>query len=38
MMADYLWEQLQQDHPSFIGDVNPNNALIVQLFGDQGGY
>jgi len=38
MMADYYWEALQKDHPDWLGSVNPNNDLIEQLFGDQGGY
>jgi len=38
LIATYMWEQLSQSHPDFIGAVNPNNALIAQLFGDQGGY
>jgi acyloxyacyl hydrolase len=38
MMADFYWEALQRDHPDWIGSVNPNNDLIEQLFGDQGGY
>ena len=33
-----MWDKLVKDHPSFIGAVNPNNVLIEQLFGDQGGY
>ncbi len=38
LIADWLWRRLELDHPSFIGAVNPNNALIERLFGDQGGY
>lgn len=38
LIAEYLWGQLAENHPSFIGEINPNNAVIQQLFGDQGGY
>jgi len=38
MLADKLWEKLENDHPEWLGPVNPNNDLITQLFGDQGGY
>jgi acyloxyacyl hydrolase len=37
-LADYLWETLLKDHPDWVGPVNPNNDLITQLFGNQGGY
>lgn len=38
LIAEYLWSQFEQYHPDFIGEINPNNELIAQLFGDQGGY
>lgn len=38
LIAENLWSKLQTDHPTFIGDVNPNNDLIAKLFGNQGGY
>lgn len=38
LAADWLWENLQQDKPEWLGEVNPNNDRIKQLFGDQGGY
>eukprot|EP00276_Gloeochaete_wittrockiana_P015046 CAMPEP_0184336098 /NCGR_PEP_ID=MMETSP1089-20130417/4522_1 /TAXON_ID=38269 ORGANISM="Gloeochaete wittrockiana, Strain SAG46.84" /NCGR_SAMPLE_ID=MMETSP1089 /ASSEMBLY_ACC=CAM_ASM_000445 /LENGTH=547 /DNA_ID=CAMNT_0026661037 /DNA_START=11 /DNA_END=1654 /DNA_ORIENTATION=- len=38
LVAEYLFGQLERDHPDFIGPVNPNNAQIQSLFGDQGGY
>jgi len=37
-LGDYLWQTLMTDHPDWLGDENPNNDLITQLFGDQGGY
>jgi len=36
--ADWLWSDISKNHPEIIGDVNPNNAKIQALFGDQGGY
>jgi hypothetical protein len=38
LTADYLWKQVQANWPELLGSVNPNNAQIAQLFGDQGGY
>jgi len=38
MFADWFWAQLQQDHEDWLGPPNPNNDLITNLFGNQGGY
>lgn len=38
LAADWLWESLKRDKPEWIGDINPNNKKIFDLFGDQGGY
>ena len=38
LIAENLWGRLLQDHPTFLGETNPNNPTIAQLFGDQGGY
>jgi len=38
MDAAAIWNALMTDYPDAIGPVNPNNQLIQQLFGDQGGY
>lgn len=38
LMAEVLWNHLMNEHPTFLGAENPNNAQILQLFGDQGGY
>eukprot|EP01113_Clastostelium_recurvatum_P042131 TRINITY_DN67_c0_g1_i2.p1 TRINITY_DN67_c0_g1~~TRINITY_DN67_c0_g1_i2.p1 ORF type:complete len:586 (+),score=98.87 TRINITY_DN67_c0_g1_i2:57-1814(+) len=38
LWAKYFWTSLQQDHPDWLGPINPYNAQIVQMFGDQGGY
>lgn len=38
LTADYLWKQVSANWPDLLGSVNPNNAQITQLFGDQGGY
>jgi len=37
-LADKIWEHLEAEKPEWLGPVNPNNDLITQLFGDQGGY
>jgi len=38
LMADWFWNRLIQDHPKIVGPTNPNNDLITQIFGNQGGY
>ena len=38
LLADSIWETLLRDHPDWLGEVNPNNDQITQLFGEQGGY
>lgn len=38
LISGYLWNQLETDHPDWLGAINPNNDLIDKLFGDQGGY
>ena len=37
-LGDYLWNTLMAEHPDWLGEVNPNNDRITQLFGNQGGY
>jgi acyloxyacyl hydrolase len=38
LVADWYWNALQTNQAEWFGPVNPNNAFITQLFGDQGGY
>lgn len=38
ILAEWMFSDLLQNHPQFIGDINPNNAKIQALFGAQGGY
>ncbi len=38
VLASKLWEDLATNRPSWIPKRNPNNAAILSLFGDQGGY
>jgi acyloxyacyl hydrolase len=38
LLGAELWNLLMTNNPDFLGDVNPNNALITKLFGNQGGY
>jgi len=37
-LGDHLWNTLMKDHPDWLGDENPNNDRITQMFGNQGGY
>ena len=36
--AEVYLDYIARDHPHWLGPVNPNNAKIEELFGDQGGY
>ncbi|GAM20502.1 hypothetical protein SAMD00019534_036770 [Acytostelium subglobosum LB1] len=38
LMSGVYWNWLMEDHPEWLGDINPNNDLIASMFGDQGGY
>eukprot|EP01027_Heterolobosea_sp_BB2_P014562 GEZU01020901.1.p1 GENE.GEZU01020901.1~~GEZU01020901.1.p1 ORF type:complete len:330 (-),score=104.82 GEZU01020901.1:393-1382(-) len=38
LLAEFLFNQLAQDHPAAVGNINPYNDMIDTLFGDQGGY
>jgi len=38
LIAQGLYDWLNQNHPEALGPINPNNAQIEKLFGDQGGY
>lgn len=38
LLGDWLWNTLLQDHADWLGEENPNNDQITQIFGDQGGY
>lgn len=38
IVSDVLWAWLQQEKPQWIPPVNPHNADIERVFGDQGGY
>ena len=37
-VADEYWSLIKTNHPNWIGEVNPFNDQITELFGDQGGY
>lgn len=37
-LAKMIWNELVTKYPSFIGPVNPYNAEIYKMFGDQGGH
>jgi acyloxyacyl hydrolase len=38
LLAEYIWKHLEQHLPHYIGDINPHNQKIIDIFGDQGGY
>ncbi len=38
LLAGVIWDLLERDRPSWLPSVNPYNAEIAALFGDQGGY
>jgi acyloxyacyl hydrolase len=38
LMAKYMWEWLEREHPDALESVNVHNHMIEKLFGDQGGY
>ncbi|XP_046386733.1 acyloxyacyl hydrolase-like [Ischnura elegans] len=38
LITDVLWRNIEQKFPYILGDVNPHNAKIEELFGDQGGH
>ncbi len=38
LITEVFWEYLEQNHPNVVPAVNPNNAAIAKMFGDQGGY
>ena len=38
LITDQFWKYLEKEHPDIIPPVNPHNAEIERIFGDQGGY
>jgi len=38
LTGDWYLKVLQRDRPEWLGNVNPYNAQIQQIFGDQNGY
>lgn len=38
LLAETIWKHLETKFPQALGDVNPHNAEIEKLFGDQGGF
>jgi len=38
LLAEVIWSDLSTNRPSWLGTVNPFNAEITALFGNQGGY
>lgn len=38
LIADVLWRNIEKEFPYILGNVNPHNQRIIQLFGDQGGH
>ena len=37
-IAATVWDYLKKNYPEFIGETNPFNRQIVDIFGDQGGH
>jgi acyloxyacyl hydrolase len=37
-MGQLLWRELETNYPHWLGPVNPHNAEIKKLFGEQGGH
>lgn len=38
LFADTVWRDLRANRPGWLPSLNPFNANISALFGDQGGY
>ena len=38
LMGKYTWHYLEKHLPHYLGEINPHNEKIIQIFGDQGGY
>eukprot|EP01112_Ceratiomyxa_fruticulosa_P000581 TRINITY_DN10522_c1_g1_i1.p1 TRINITY_DN10522_c1_g1~~TRINITY_DN10522_c1_g1_i1.p1 ORF type:complete len:544 (-),score=98.46 TRINITY_DN10522_c1_g1_i1:56-1687(-) len=38
LLADYIWNWIETNQPSWVPKANPNNDAIQKIFGDQGGY
>ena len=38
LVVDVMWRLIAESYPEFMPPVNPHNADIYRLFGDQGGY
>jgi len=38
LVAEVVWDLIEEEYSHLIGPVNPNNDKIRQLFGDQGGH
>jgi hypothetical protein len=38
LIARVLWDDIMKNFPEALGDENPNNQRIEDLFGNQGGH
>lgn len=38
LIAGVLWEDIMKNFPEALGDENPNNQKIEEVFGNQGGH
>jgi len=38
LSAKYIWKFLEKNMPDLVGEINPHNAAIKDIFGDQGGH
>ncbi|XP_054717032.1 acyloxyacyl hydrolase-like [Uloborus diversus] len=38
LITEAVWNEIAEKYPEVLGDINPNNKQIENLFGDQGGH
>ncbi|GFV67538.1 acyloxyacyl hydrolase [Trichonephila clavipes] len=38
LITQAMWQEITNNYPEILGEVNPNNEAIKKLFGDQGGH
>ncbi|GFS78164.1 acyloxyacyl hydrolase [Nephila pilipes] len=38
LITQAMWQEIADNYPEILGEVNPNNEIIRKLFGDQGGH
>lgn len=38
LITQAMWHEIEAKYPEVLGDINPNNKIIENLFGNQGGH